>query len=332
MKKRGLFLLLVVISLITLNVPVALAQGPQPMLKMVSIDAGSGGAVQKLARMGIDISAVEEGPVVDGPRGLPMQTYRVEAVVSALDEKKLGREGFSWADVPGKGPVKKIGEPYDVYHSFDEPINGIRAQLHNIAATYPHIAQLKKIGHSIQKRDMLVMRLTNEKAGKKEDKPQVLFVATHHAREWVATEMAMRLIKYLTANYGSDARVTDLLDTVEVWIMPVGNPDGYQYTFTNERLWRKNLRDNDGDGQITIADGVDLNRNFDAHWGLDDEGSSPVWSSGQYRGTAPHSEPEVQALVDFIEDNDFKFILTYHTHGDLDPLPLGVAGADPQPG
>jgi hypothetical protein len=345
MKKKGYFLLLVVISLITLNVPVALAQGPEPMLKMVSIDAGSPGQVKKLARMGLDIAAVRKGPAVEVERGIPVQTYRVEAVVSALDEKKLGREGFSWSDVPGKGPVKKIGEPYEVYHSFDEPINGIRAQLHKIAATYPHIAQLKKIGHSIQKRDMLVMRLTNEKI--KGDKPQVLFVSTHHAREWAATEMAMRLIKYLTANYGSDARVTDLLDTVEVWIMPVGNPDGYQYTFTTERLWRKNLRDNDGDGQITIADGVDLNRNFAAHWGLDNEGSSPIWSSGTYRGTAPHSEPEVKALVDFIEDNDFKFILTYHTYGDLilypwgwqvktpsldDPIFVAQAGTDDNPG
>jgi len=347
MKKRGLFLLLVVISLITLNVPVALAQGPEPMLKLVSIEAKSQGQVQKLAGMGIDISAVEEGPVVEGKRGLPMQTYHVEAVVSALDEKKLGREGFSWADKPGKGPVKKIGEPYEVYHSFDEPINGIRAQLHNIAATYPHIAQLKKIGHSIQKRDMLVMRLTNEKAGKKDDKPQVLFMATHHAREWVATEMAMRLIKYLTANYGSDERVTSLLDSVEVWIMPVGNPDGYQYTFTNERLWRKNLRDNDGDGQITIADGVDLNRNFDGHWGYDNEGSDSRWADATYRGTAPHSEPEVKALADFIQDNDFKFTLTYHTHGDLilypwgwqlqttsldDPIFVAQAGTDDNPG
>lgn len=157
------------------------------------------------------------------------------------------------------------------------------------------------------------MRLTSEKIGG--NKPQVLFLATHHAREWVAAEMAMRLIKYLTSSYGSDTRVTELLDTIEVWVIPVGNPDGYQYTFTTERLWRKNLRDNDGDGQITIADGVDLNRNFDSRWGYDDEGSSPSWSDQTYRGTAPNSEPETQAVVDFIQDNDFKFVLSYHTYG-----------------
>ncbi len=114
MKKAVLFLLILACMLTifsTRQVPLAHSG---PMLKMVAIEAKSPGQVKKLARMGIDISEVVKGPLVEGPRGVPLQTYRVEAVVSALDEKKLGREGFSWSDVPGKGPVKKIGEEYDV--------------------------------------------------------------------------------------------------------------------------------------------------------------------------------------------------------------------------
>ena len=256
MKKTILFLVSVAFMLTIFGVIQVPLVHSEPMLKMVAINANAPGQVNKLARMGIDISEVAKGPVIKGPRGGPIQTYRVEAVVSALDEKKLAREKFSWSDVPGKGPVKKIGEEYDVYKSFDAPKNGIRAQLNKIKATYPKVCQLKTIGHSIENRPLLAMRLTNEKI--KGQKPQVLFLATHHAREWVATQMAMRLINYLTANFGSDERVTDLLNTTEVWVVPVGNPDGYQYTFTNERLWRKNLRDNDGDGETTIADGVDL--------------------------------------------------------------------------
>lgn len=336
--------LVIFIALTVSNAPVVQAESPVPALKMVTIEAKSPGQIKKLARMGIDIAAVRKGPVMKGPRGVPMQTYHVEAVVSAIDEKTLRGGGFSWSDVPGKGPVKKIGEPYEVYKSFDAPKIGIKAQLLKLASIYPHLCKIKTIGHSFQNRAILAMRLTNEKI--KTEKPQVLFLATHHAREWVATEMAMRLIKYLTSNFGSTARVTDLLNTTEVWVIPVANPDGYQYTFTNERLWRKNLRDNDGDGQITIADGVDLNRNFDSHWGYDDEGSSPNQSSGQYRGPAPNSEPETKAVVDFIQDNDFKFVISYHTFGNLilypwgwqvrtssldDPIFVAQAGTDANP-
>jgi len=327
MKKQSIFQLLVtgclILALSLALVPSVASQSPGPALKFVTIEAQSGAEVKELAKMGLDIAAIREGPVVEGPRGIPMQTYHVEAVISSIDAEKLSQSGFSWSDVPGQGPAKKIGEPYQVYHSFDEPVYGIKDQLRTIAATYPKITQVKTFGHSIQNRPMMAMKLTNEKLGKKDGKPQVLIVATHHAREWVATEMSMRLIKYLTTNYGSDARVTDLLDNVEIWIVPVGNPDGYQYTFTNERLWRKNLRDNNGDGQITIADGVDINRNFPNHWGLDDEGSSPVWSSETYRGTAPNSEPETQALMDLIRENDFKFALSYHTYGNLILYPWG---------
>ncbi|UCF94698.1 MAG: hypothetical protein JSW39_11245, partial [Desulfobacterales bacterium] len=137
MKKTGLFLSTTVFLLTILNISNVPSAHSEPMLKMVAIEAKSPGQVKKLARMGIDISEVVKGPVVEGPRGVPLQTYRVEAVVSALDEKKLGREGFSWSEVPGKGPVKKIGEEYDVYKSFDAPKNGIKAQLNKIKATYP---------------------------------------------------------------------------------------------------------------------------------------------------------------------------------------------------
>ena len=68
--------------------------------------------------------------------------------------------------------------------------------------------------------------------------------------------------------------------------MIVANPDGYDFTFTpGNRLWRKNLRDNNGDGQITIGDGVDPNRNYPTYWGYDNEGSSDEPASDTYRGT-----------------------------------------------
>ena len=105
--------------------------------------------------------------------------------------------------------------------------------------------------------------------------------------------------------------------------MPVANPDGYQYTFDTERLWRKNLRDVNGDGQITAGDGVDLNRNYDERWNYDNEGSSTESASDTYRGTGPASEPETQAHQKLIDDLKFKFLVTYHSYGPLLLYPYG---------
>ena len=127
MKKQTIFQLMVtgvlILALSLVLVPNVASQSPGPALKFVTIEAQSGAEVRELARLGLDIAAIREGPVVEGPRGIPMQTYNVETVISSIDEAKLSQEGFSWSEVPGKGPVKKIGEPYEVYHSFDEPIS-----------------------------------------------------------------------------------------------------------------------------------------------------------------------------------------------------------------
>ena len=78
---------------------------------------------------------------------------------------------------------------------------------------------------------------------------------------------------YIEGWANNDRQTKKLLQSTELWFVPIMNPDGYQYTFTNERLWRKNLRDNDGDGQTTNNDGVDPNRNYPEHFKYDEEGS-----------------------------------------------------------
>ena len=104
----------------------------------------------------------------------------------------------------------------------------------------------------------------------------MLYIGAQHAREWITPEMNRRLMHYLLDNYWRDRKVRKLVNERELWIVPVANPDGYDFTFEpGQRLWRKNLRDNNGDGEITPGDGVDLNRNFAYKWGYDNEGSSP---------------------------------------------------------
>jgi hypothetical protein len=144
-------------------------------------------------------------------------------------------------------------------------------------------------------------------------------MATHHAREWISTAVAMKLIRWLADSGGA------ALLTHDVWVMPVENPDGYQYTFTNERYWRKNRRPNVGGSY-----GVDPNRNYPAFWGVDELGSSPWEYAETYRGTGPASELETQAVMAFHAAHPPVVSLSYHSYGGLVLYPWGFrAGALP---
>ena len=145
--------------------------------------------------------------------------------------------------------------------------------------------------------------------------------------------MNRRLMHYLLENYTRDRKVRELINTREVWIVPVANPDGYDHTFEpGQRLWRKNLRDNNGNGTTEPGDGVDLNRNFAYKWGYDNEGSSPDPTSETYRGPAPTSEPETQGARGAREAHHAEFFVNYHSAAQLLLYGIGLAGRDPVAG
>ena len=177
--------------------------------------------------------------------------------------------------------------------------------------------KLEVLGHTGQGREIIAVKLTQGARGITDgQRPAVLYSATQHAREWISTEVDRRLMNYYIDRWrANDREVRKLLKTTELWFILVANPDGYQYTFDHERLWRKNLRDNNGDGQTQVGDGVDPNRNFPNHWGYDEEGSSSIQSSDTYRGPAPMSEPETQAMVGLLDRIGFAFQVNYHSNG-----------------
>ena len=133
----------------------------------------------------------------------------------------------------------------------------------------------------------------------------MLYSSTQHAREWISTEVNRRLLTWYIERWrANDRSIRRLLKDTELWFVLVANPDGYQYTFDAERLWRKNLRDNDGDGVTTVADGVDPNRNYPNHFKFDEEGSSSIMSSQTYRGESAVSEAETVALKGLLDRVD----------------------------
>jgi hypothetical protein len=239
------------------------------------------------------------------------QSLRAQGVNVQLQKNELGLSSRAFAAL-------QASTGYNVWRDYDGP-DGYRAQLYDIARQNRDIAKLKVIGHTIQGREILALKLTKNARNMRDgSRPAVLYSAMQHAREWIAGEVDIRLLRWYIDNYrANDQETKKLLKSTELWFVPVMNPDGYQYTFQSPdtRLWRKNLRDNNGSGTIEVGDGVDPNRNYPEHWNYDQEGSSDVQSSDTYRGTGPASEPETRAITRLLGNVGFSFQVNYHSYG-----------------
>ena len=193
------------------------------------------------------------------------------------------------------------------FHSYVE----LEQDLLALQDSYPHIASLSVIGQSLEGRNIYALKISDNVL-LDENEAEVIFIGCHHAREWISVEIPYLLAKHLVENYSTDTQVKDLVDQSEIWIVPLLNPDGLQYSIHFYRYWRKNRRDN-GDGTY----GVDLNRNYDYMWGYDNEGSSPYTGSDVYRGPSPFSEPETRAIRDLFAQRNFQALITYHNYSQV---------------
>jgi len=279
----------------------AIAAAPATaQLRPVQVAITGRAGIDSLAALGFEVADVRR---VDG---------RLFAVVLAGpgDVARLGVRGFAVGPVPDAVSLGAVADTYRVFRSFDKPATGIRATLEAWAATGSAL-HVDSIGSSVEGRPILAVKLGDPADAPA--RPNVLFMATHHAREWISTELAMWLVRWL-----ADSLPSALRNTRDIWVIPVENPDGYQYSFTMDRYWRKNRRPN-GDGTY----GVDSNRNYPGFWGIDDIGSSPVPGTETYRGPAPGSEPETQAIMAFHAAHPPAVAVSYHSYSGLVLHPLG---------
>ena len=285
-----------------------------------------------LAASGVDRSEITTSP------GSAEGTVSVEVVLSPDQAAKLRSQGVDLNEkiVDGETATERMNQQqakgYTVFRSYSQP-GGIKDEMEALAAARPDLVKLEVIGHSVQGQEIIALKVTKNATTEADgSRPAVLYSAAQHAREWITPEMNRRLLHYYVNSYGSNPEIKHIVDTTELWFVPVANPDGYDYTFTKgNRLWRKNLRDNDGDGVITAADGVDPNRNYPTKWGYDNEGSSPVTASETYRGPSPRSEPETRALDGLMKRMKFKFLVNYHSASQLLLYGVGWQVATPTP-
>jgi hypothetical protein len=205
----------------------------------------------------------------------------------------------------------------------------IYAELDQMKSLYPDLITLRyTIGNTqtYDSRSIYAVKISDN-PDTNEEEPEVLYTSLTHAREPAAMQGLIWFMWYLLENYDSDQEINYLVNNLEMFFVPVVNPDGYEYNRTTDPtgggMWRKNKRDNNGGGFNGYGDGVDLNRNFGYNWGYDNEGSSPYASDETYRGTAGFSEPETQILRDFCNEHQFVMAHNHHTYSNLLIIPWG---------
>ena len=155
--------------------------------------------------------------------------------------------------------------------------------------------------------EIYALRISNA-PDQEQDKPNLVVSANTHSGELATIEVPLYTADKLLSGYGVDPVLTQLVDNNQIWILPNLNPDGLEYVWNNNNLWRKNRRDN-GDGTF----GVDMNRNYPFYWSQC--GSSSSTSSNTYHGPGAASEPEIQALLMFAEIEGFERLLDVHCAG-----------------
>ena len=324
MQRRSLVLFVVLFLLGALGAPLSSqaepGRAPDPSVgRGLEVYVGQVDAadVEKLKLAGLDHEDVATGKAPGGK-------VAVEVVMNARQASQLAADGvqLSVKKVNGKAASRVAAAQnaagYEGFRSWSED-GGIADELRETAAANPKLAKLVPFGTTVQGQEMLALKVTkNARKSRDGSRPAVMYLGAQHAREWITPEMVRRLMHHYIDSYGSDDQITRLVDTTEFWFVPVANPDGYDYTFTGDnRLWRKNMQDNDDDQTITGNDGVDLNRNYATKWGWDNEGSSPQPSSQTFRGSGPNSEPESQHLEALFDRVGFEHFVNYHSAAEL---------------
>lgn len=272
---------------------VELGYEPAEILSDKVFFAGTPADVEKLMESGFQTRSFELKPEWLNPNLKP------QSKVKGQDE------GAQRADKPR-------------FHSYAETVERLRV----LAKKNPKIAELTSLGKSLEGRNLPLLRISGKTLvdAEVEKIPSVLFFGCHHAREHLSVEVPTLWAEYLVNNYGTDPVITRLVDTREIYIAPIVNPDGHVYDFKPEgggKMWRKNRAQN-SDGSI----GVDLNRNYGYQWG--GRGASTNPSAETYRGPSAFSEPESILVRDFVRaQTRAKVLLSVHTFSELVLYPWG---------
>jgi hypothetical protein len=237
--------------------------------------------LQILYRLDIDIDGIQPADDTYKPSGSSFQPSLATVYINPAQSGALSAEGLTPVPIPNEGYRSFLAYGpgsgvENAWPTFDEYVTRMQA----LETAHPDIVSMVSIGQSVQGRDLWCMEITDH-PGLDEFEPEFKYTANHHGDETTGIEMIMRLAELLANSYGSDPLLTDMVDTMEIWLCPIYNPDGYV------NISRFN------------AHGVDLNRDFP------DRITDPI-------DDPAGREPETQAFMIFGYNHRFSMGANYH--------------------
>ncbi|XP_031460903.1 carboxypeptidase A1-like [Phasianus colchicus] len=224
----------------------------------------------------------------------------VQALVDLEQMQMLRRRRFM--------PFSTSTFDYTSYHTLDE----IYAFMDLLVAENPNLVSKLEIGHTTENRPIYVLKFS--KGGT--NRPAIWIDTGIHSREWVTQASGVWFAKKIVQEQNEG--LANILDQMDIFLEIVTNPDGFVFTHTSNRMWRKTRSKHSG----ALCVGVDPNRNWDAGFGGSGASSNPC--SETYRGPYANSEPEVQAIVDFVKSHgNIKAFISIHSYSQLLLYPYG---------
>jgi hypothetical protein len=319
--------------------PTAQSTRQSTQLSVYRVPAASEAAAQRLIAGGFDVLERRDGAdlFVLGDASTPAR-LRADGFTTS------GAQPLAPADwtAPASqfapdavSPAAAVDETYDGgYHT----LNAQYAHLDLIAANHPDLATVVDYGNSYLKTrnaaagyDLKAICITHKQAGDcalnpNSPKPRFLLMTQIHAREIVTGDISWRFIDHLANDYATDSSVSTLLNSTEIWVIPVVNPDGVaevQLGGNHPYLQRKNMHGSGCTNPPTGSTqfGVDLNRNTSTHWHT--TGIDTSLCGQQYPGASANSEPETTAIEALFRE----LFADQRGTGDSTPAPATTRGA-----
>lgn len=281
--------------------------------QLVTIHFRSPAELQELASSGLDVFAPN------------LERRELQARLSTAEIVRLQQQGVQ---IQVQAQRARAAEERQAFPGGYMTYAQLKGKLQALAAAYPQLVRLEDVGDTWEKTqgkaDHDIWAVTFN-PGMRAGKPNLLMTGGVHARELAPVELLMKLIDKLASGYGKDPRITQLLNSRNLTILPMVNVDGRVKVETGAAWQRKN----------THGTGIDLNRNFDNHWNYAGLSVPDSWKRGLadpngeiYSGPGPASEPETQVVQAMMTRLKPLVFVDMHSYGELMLWPLGYANSD----